>query len=233
MTGVVAGIESKLPRQHLISHNIANGASLIEDPHEAVSIFNFHYAKPPDAVDLNYGLNKAIGDNETGFDGIEDTRYRTEAWAFMVAGGALYNNLDYSFTPAREDGSYVVQPGQPGGGGPSLRDQLQWLKEVFDEIDFIRMRPANELITDTAHAYSLVRVLAEEGSRYLLYMEKDPEIPSGTSTLSLTMPAGTYNGAWIDPLTGVRIPFSLEAREGGAQVLEVPEFNRDIALIIP
>jgi hypothetical protein len=64
-------------------------------------------------------------------------------------------------------------------------------------------------------------------------MEKDPEILSGPSTLSLTMPAGTYTGAWIDPLTGVRIPFSLEARKGGAQKLEVPDFNRDIALIIP
>ncbi len=30
--------------------------------------------------------------------------YRTEGWDFLIAGGALYNNLDYSFTPQHPDG---------------------------------------------------------------------------------------------------------------------------------
>ena len=41
----------------------------------------------PDAVAMNYGLNKVIGDNETGFRGTNDTPYRTEAWDFIIAGG--------------------------------------------------------------------------------------------------------------------------------------------------
>ena len=36
-------------------------------------------------------------DDETGFKGIEDVHYRTEGWDFIVAGGGIYNNLDYSF----------------------------------------------------------------------------------------------------------------------------------------
>ena len=44
------------------------------------------------------GPEQAIGDDETGFDGTENKPYRREAWEFMLAGGALYNNLDYSFS---------------------------------------------------------------------------------------------------------------------------------------
>ncbi len=57
---------------------------------------------------MNYSLNKVIGDNETGFDGIEDSKYRSEAWNFILAGGGLFDNLDYSFTAGNEDGSFNV-----------------------------------------------------------------------------------------------------------------------------
>ena len=56
-----------------------------EKPHPAVSIFNFHYTTPPDAVTWNYALNKVIGENETGFRGTKDLVYRTEAWDFLLA----------------------------------------------------------------------------------------------------------------------------------------------------
>jgi hypothetical protein len=57
----------------LISQNIANKTAQVADPHRAVSIFNFHYAVPSDAVAMNWHLNKVIGDNETGFRGTNDT----------------------------------------------------------------------------------------------------------------------------------------------------------------
>ena len=82
---------------HLISQNVASGAKKVEDPIPEVSIFNFHYANPPDAVAQNYALAKVIGENETGFKGTADDYYRMEAWEFLLAGGGLFNNLDYSF----------------------------------------------------------------------------------------------------------------------------------------
>ncbi len=63
----IVAAEKGFPAKHLISQNIANGSAKVEKPHVAVSIFNFHYATPPDAVAQNSGLNKVIGDNETGF----------------------------------------------------------------------------------------------------------------------------------------------------------------------
>ena len=76
----------------------------IEHPDRAVQLFNFHYAAPPDVIALNSGLNRAIGDDETGFKGIDDRVYRTEAWEFLLAGGSVFSNLDYSFTVANPDG---------------------------------------------------------------------------------------------------------------------------------
>ena len=114
---VIAETESALPARHLIAQNIANESAQIDDPHPAVSIFNFHYATPPFAVAMNYGLDKVIGDDETGFRGTADAPYRTEGWEFILAGGGLYNNLDYSFVAGEEGGTFAFPPTQPGGGG--------------------------------------------------------------------------------------------------------------------
>src|SRR5688572_24546706 len=94
--------EKAMPKKHLISRNVANGSAKIDKTHPAVQIYNFHYAYPPDTIAQNFHLNKPIGDNETGFRGTDDLPYRVEAWSFILAGGALYNNLDYSFVAGHE-----------------------------------------------------------------------------------------------------------------------------------
>ena len=111
-----------------------------------MSIFNFHYATPPDTVGLNYALNKVIGDDETGFRGITDAPYRTEAWDFVVAGGGLYNNLDYSFAAGHEDGTFVYPATQPGGGNRAFRRQMKILSDFINGFDFVRMTPDNSVI---------------------------------------------------------------------------------------
>ena len=77
MIDVIVDAETALPHRHSISLNVANGAQKVEEAPAAVSILNFHYASPPDAVRMNYALNRAIGDNETGFKGTET---RTTGW---------------------------------------------------------------------------------------------------------------------------------------------------------
>jgi len=62
-------------------------------------------------------------DNETGFRGTDAAPYRMEGWDFIIAGGGLYNNLDYSFVAGHEDGTFVYPASQPGGG-PAWRRQL-------------------------------------------------------------------------------------------------------------
>ena len=101
-----------------------------------MSIFNFHYASPPETVAMNYGLNKVIGDDETGFRGVSDDVYRMEGWEFVIAGGGLYNNLDYSFAAGHEDGTFEYPASQPGGGSRALRRQLKILARVHRRLRF-------------------------------------------------------------------------------------------------
>lgn len=154
----------------LISQNIANNSAKIEKPDRAVSIFNFHYAAPPDAVAMNFPLNKAIGDNETGFRGTNDAPYRMEGWDFILAGGALYNNLDYSFTVGHEDGTFVYPANQPGGGNPVFRKQLRTLRDFIHGFDFVRMRPDNSVIKGGIPIGLAARALVEPAKAYAIYL---------------------------------------------------------------
>jgi hypothetical protein len=230
MTAVIAETEKDFKYKHLISQNIANNSFKIENPNPLVSIFNFHYARPPVTVEMNYGLNSVIGDNETGFDGIEDVHYRTEGWNFMVAGGGLFNNLDYSFTAGHEDGSFQVPPKQPGGGGPQLRMQLKILRDAFDEIDFIRMKSLHGVIKNIPGEIN-THVLALEGKQYLIYITREgQEITS--CAIAPDLPGGNYHCEWIDTKTGERTAKDIASHPGGTATLITPQFSEDIALII-
>jgi hypothetical protein len=167
---LIVEAELGFPQKHLISLNISNGAQKVETPHPAISIFNFHYASPPDTVALNYGLNKVIGDNETGFRGTGDEPYRMEGWDFILAGGGLYNNLDYSFTYGYEDGTFKYPDTQPGGGNTRLRRQLKILRDFIYSVDFVKMRPDNTIIKGgVPNGYS-ARALVEAGRAYAIYV---------------------------------------------------------------
>ena len=105
---------------------------------------------------MNWGMNKVIGENETGFRGRHDFLYRSEAWDFLLAGGGLYNNLDYSFTPGHPDGTFRDYR-SPGGGSPELRKQLGILKRYLEGLDFIRMKPDSTAIKERRRRLLLAR----------------------------------------------------------------------------
>ena len=240
---VIAEAERELGMRHLISWNVANSNAKVAKPPLEVSIFNFHYATPPDAVAMNYELNKPIGDNETGFKGTRDAVYRMEGWDFIVAGGALYNNLDYSFVAGREDGTFQYPPSQPGGGSPELRRQLGYLKRVIDRMDFIHMHPDNRVVKAELPAGATVRALVNVGEQYLVYLRsalgEKPGGPAmkksfgkGELTLELTLPPGAYGCEWLDPAGCVVGHQEQFTHSGGARKLTTPAFNDDLALTL-
>lgn len=217
--------ERDLPAKHLIAQNIANGSQKIERPNPAVSLFNFHYCTPPNSVAMNYELNKAIGDDETGFRGSDDAVYRGEGWDFILAGGSLYDNLDYSFTASHEDGA--AEPDAPGGGGRELRRQLHALKAFLESFDFLKLKPDNSVVKSGVPRGATVRVLAEAGRAYALYLRGGSQ-----ARLTLSAPAGRYRAEWVNPRNG-----AVERREdvehrGGEFKLESPTYSEDIALRI-
>jgi hypothetical protein len=238
MVEVIQDAEKDLPAKHLIAQNIANGAKKIDKPNPAVSIFNFHYATPPDAVKQNFDLNKVLADDETGFRGKGELPYRTEAWDFLLAGGAVYSNLDYSFTVKQPGGTAVVTT-SPGGGGPELRRQLQVLKEFLGGFEFVKMRPNNAVLKggvlksvslsggDPAEARVTARALVETGKAYAIYVHGGSQID-----LAVDLPAGTYRVEWVNTRNG-KVEKKDEVKPlGRDSILSSPNYAEDIALRI-
>jgi hypothetical protein len=215
--------------KHLVAQNIANGSARIENPHPAVSLFNFHYASPPDAVRVNYGLNKPIAFDETGFAGTEDVTYRRQAWEFLLAGGAVFSHLDYSFTAdGHESGTFAYPKTQPGGGGAVLRAQLGHLKRMFDSLPFVQMRPDDAVLAAAGLPAGVSAcALSNPGTHYAVYLNG-----SGATRLSLALPGGRYEARWWDTRTGPaqkRVTLSQDDNNRSL-VLDVPPYTEDIAL---
>jgi hypothetical protein len=215
------GFEAK----HLISQNIANYKAKVENPHPAVSIFNFHYATPPDTAPINYGLNKVIGDNETGFKGTNDLPYRVEGWEFILAGGGLYNNLDYSFTAGHEDGTFVYPAKQPGGGNPVLRRQIRILKDFIHSFDFLRLKPNNYVIKGGVPTGATARALVEAGKAYAIYVKGGAQ-----ASLKLDLLPGQYRAQWLNTRTGAIEKSETIKHPGGIATIVSPDYTEDIAL---
>lgn len=239
---VIVETERGFPKNHLIAQNWSNGSKKVDRPNPLVSLYNFHYSHPPDSVAMNWNLQRAIGNNETGFDGWADSTYRIQGWEFLLAGGALYNNLDYSFAVGHEDGTFAPPRTTPGGGSAALRGQLRHLRDFFDQIPFWRMQPAANLVQPTDDAQ--VRVLAEPGKVYAIYMHhgrvvKDAkpryqvDARRAVRRIRLQLPAGAYRADWLDPVSGKKIKTEvLQAERDGLVSLESPPYAEDIAILV-
>jgi hypothetical protein len=160
-----------------------------------------------------------------------------------MAGGALYNNLDYSFTVGHEDGGFQPSAETPGGGSAALRGQLRHLRAFFDEIPFWRMQPAAEDLARGAEGVS-VRALAEAGKVYAIYMHQGRSVKGakppyqvdatpGERPLTIQLPAASYSAEWRDTKKGSVVQSSTVTATGEkATQLTSPVYAEDIALVI-
>jgi hypothetical protein len=236
----IAEAEANLPKKHLIAQNWANGSSVVEPANPLVGLYNFHYSRPPASVALNAKLNRAIGNNETGFDGAADATYRVQGWDFLMAGGALYNNLDYSFTVGHEDGTFAPPATTPGGGSTALRRQLRHLRDFFDEVPLVNMQPSD--VVRGPEGVS-VRALEDPGNVYAIYAHqgravkgaKPPyqvDATAATRDFVLRLPRGKYTAHWRDTRTGK----DNKVEEVNVTTEEVklasPVYAEDIALLL-
>lgn len=239
----IAAAEAGFAKKHLIAQNWANGSSVIDRPNPLVSLFSFHYSRPPASVGMNWKLGKAIGNNETGFDGSADATYRIQGWDFLMAGGALYNNLDYSFTVGHEDGGFAPPAETPGGGSAALRRQLHHLRAFFGSIPFWRMEPVKDGMVEGPPGAS-VRSLAEAGKIYAVYIhhgrpvkgakpQYQVDATAAARQVRLRLPAGRYTAAWRDTKSGRDVKTeNFDARETEPAALTSPVYVEDIALLV-
>jgi hypothetical protein len=213
--------EAGLPNKHLIAQNISNFRYPIRKLLPGASIANFHYADA-DAAAWNYGLDKAISCDETGFMGRDDGLYRREAWNFMLAGGGIFDGLDYSFSVGHEDGTDTEANG-PGGGSAALRQELSVLTSFLQSFDLAEMHPDARVVRHSTG--TVARVLSNPGREYAMYFDGD-----GPTEVTLDLPEGRYAAEWVNVRTG-RVEHAEEIRAGrGVVVATSPAFTNGIAL---
>jgi len=222
---VIVKTEKRLGVKHLIAQNIANNGKKITEPFPEVSIFNFHYCKPPKTVAENYHLNRVLGDDETGFAGSSASPYRREGWDFILAGGAVYSNLDYTFTVGHEDGTGKVKA--PGNTDPALHRQLEILKKFMDGFDFVKMQPDNSVFKGGVPDKATARALVEKGKAYAIYINGGSK-----AKLQVELPKGQYRAEWVNTKTGKVDKKETFAHSGGKKILASPGYQEDIALKI-
>lgn len=219
---VIVQAESTFDHRHLIAQNYSNFMYPVKAVEDHVSIINFHYALPQ-AVEYNYGYDRPVSFDEDGFCGPGERRYRENAWNFILAGGAVYNNLDYSFFVGYEDGTLVNDA--PGYGSAALREQLSFLKRFMEGFDFIRLKPARHLVKLAPG--TVPQVLASEGKEYAVYLYGGSQCD-----LQLYLPPGRYEATWLNTVSFGIDKQELFDHEGEVKVLASPGYNGDIALKI-
>ncbi len=192
MAKTVVETEANLPKKHMIAQNYTNFKHSVPNVDTNVSIMNFHYAWP-EAVWLNYGWNRAVNFDESGFAGSSDTTYLRQAWQFILAGGAIFNNLDYSFYVGTEDGTGTNNA--PGGGSTILRNQLKILKNFMESFDFVQLKPD---FTSIVFAPGVeFQCLSEPGKQYAAVFNGP-----AFSKIKIELPRGKYRYEFFSPFDG-------------------------------
>ena len=124
-----------------------------------------------------------------------------------------------------------------------MRRQLHFLSETVQRLDFVHMHPDNALAQANLPPGTTLRVLANPGKDYLLYLrtgigggKSSPALQTqfhpGELSLELTLPPGKFAAQWLD--TKACCPRELKriACAGERNKLVVPGFAEDIALVV-
>jgi hypothetical protein len=227
IAAVIAEAEARLGTHHLIAQGISNHRYPVRELDPRVSILNFHYAEP-EAATLNLGLRRAVSCDETGFTNAHDrvgaastdALYRRQAWEFLLAGGAIFDMLDYSFAVGHEDGMLVNDA--PGGGSPALRRQLRVLKDYVNAFDIPDLEAKPKLVVSAPGAFTSGFGTKKKRGVYVW--------GGGRTKLVLDLPEGEWRAEWTDPVTGVTTTAPAFRHAGGLREIETPPYGQDIAL---
>lgn len=215
----------------LLSWNYANVRGRIFDMNPELGAFTFHYANPPDVVAENDDLAVPVVYDETGYAGIDDTVYRVHAWQFLLAGGAGFNHLDYTFGTGEEsDGSRVLPGNASGGGGRRFRDQLRVLADFIAALPVAEMRPVTMLAV-AAGAERATRQLAAPGRAYAFYLYCPPG-DALVDHIEFEAEPGDYLLTWIDPVTGFAVETVYRIANAGPCRIPIPARRGEVAAML-
>ncbi|NSW94944.1 MAG: hypothetical protein HPY62_09605, partial [Bacteroidales bacterium] len=90
-------------------------------------------------------------------------------------------------------------------------------------------------------ANATVRILAEEGRQYLVYInnwhpgkkQREEQIVSPSDfKLPINLPSGNYTCNWIEPTSGLRTKTIIKNHKGGEYIFYPSGITQDLALMI-
>ena len=217
IAAVIVDEEARLSQKHLIAQCYTNFNAPIPDVAKDISIINFHYAWPGTA-EWNYHYNKVLGFDESGFAGSGDQVYRRQAWQFMLSGGGIFNNLDYSFFVGHEDG--LGKNNAPGGGGYALRQQLKILSDFLHGFELEKLHPYKSCIVSSPGL--IPYVLSDNNNAYAVFLRA---IGTKKTTLQLKSDDANYQVWAVNTINGSYSgPVAVKSLEGILTIdIEIPE----------
>ena len=225
LASVIVEEETKLPKKHLIAQNYTNFKAPIPVVNDHISIINFHYAWP-EAAEWNYHYNRVIGFDESGFAGSGDQVYRRQAWQFMLSGGGLFNNLDYSFFVGHEDGSGINNA--PGGGSKILRQQLKILSEFLHGFELQKLYPNISCVKSSPGL--IPYVLSDKNNVYAVYLRA---VGTENTILELVTSDGNFKVQTLNTTTGsYSDPEEIESHNDFIKIeVEIPDGELALRII--
>ncbi len=217
--------EATLPQRHLIATNY-DRADLLAQVHPAVTVHNVHYAYGDrwiGALALTEQASHLHG--ILGFDETSDVDFgstiaqvRSDAWQFLLSGGAVYDHLSWTYTPTDARGTSAV--------GQLTRQHLKVVKDFVASLPLVRMKPLHAAVRQLARE-TYAYVLAEPGNVYAMYLKSKDGVRQ--LMLEMDLPQGCYQVQWIDPLSGAVIASRQCTSVGRWTQLDLPLFVCDIA----
>lgn len=227
--------ESELPKKHLLSVDYTNEGQIIPEKdlnyyYKNISIFNHHYDRNAKSAEYNYGkVDRVLSFNETGLMPPITPQYRIQGWKYIFSGGALYNNLDFTYQVGAEDGSGSTEficEGYSGCTDPKVKYQLANLLKFINSINFIKMKPNFDAVA-LNYGDENIYPLVWEGIEYAVYFEGGKK-----AKIKINVSEGTWDVKWINP-SDLKIIIE-ERKELNSTLLELigPEYSKDLLLFV-
>jgi len=189
------------------------------------------YLDKPVSFDENYaGIINGAPDN---WD-----RNRIEAWETILSGGAVFDHLDWSFTPQDSAGAGNAPIGDGRKlDGRTLRAQLGALAALWRESGPEKMLPDYELVVSAPPQSAAFASRRTDGKRYVVYVADRRANAEGfgdalRGEIALRLPKGRYrlrilhSGAVTWTAAGIVTASSRETK------VALPKFRRDCGVVL-
>ncbi len=229
--------EQKLPKKHIISVDYMNEGRKISMEEmrkywSNIAVFNHHYDKDAESARLNYDLNKVMSFNETGLMPPSTPQYRIQGWKYLMSGGALYDNLDFTFETGAEDGSGGIEfvcNSYNGCNDKKVKFEMAALLRFMNSIDFVNMQPDDNLVT-CAWGDQNFCSLENRGKEYAIYIYGG----SNSGAFGIAVVPGKYKMLWINPSDAklIKQEERKTATDGSIWIDTYPSYEEDLALVL-